>query len=180
MHPDVSPVLRTRISYVCERDSSKITPCNFQLRDSNRRTHSLIPLENHWKINARTQVRAHIAEWFRGAEKYVCVSQARELYRTKSTTTGTRERHNSQNVSRNGLSVLSPYLQRRRCILLSIFIRSEITLLNDWSKRGERRRIQNVSFDSVVSGQVDFEVCRSFLAMLQLANNGNLHSQSHH
>ena len=30
-------------------------------------------------------------------------------------------------------------------------------------------------FDSVVSGQVDFEVCRSFLAMLQLANNGNLH-----
>ena len=31
-----------------------------------------------------------------------------------------------------------------------------------------------MSFDSVVTGQVDFEICRSFLAMLQLANNGNL------
>ena len=111
----------------------------------------------------------------RCGEVRVC-SQARELYRTNST--NYRYERTTQLSKR-----VTEWTQRLEPILAAEEMHPPFDIhkvgdniierLVETEENEDESKI--VSFDSVVSGQVDFEVCRSFLAMLQLANNGNLH-----
>ena len=136
--------------------------------------------------NARpTQVRAHIAEWFRGAEKYVCVFkfQARVLFViSHKLNYYTLENYRYERTTQLSKRV-TEWTQRLEPILAAEEMHPPFDIhkvgdniierLVETEENEDESKI--VSFDSVVTGQVDFEVCRSFLAMLQLANNGNLH-----
>lgn len=102
-------------------------------------------------------VRAHIADWFRGAEKYERTTQlskrVTEWTQRLEPILAEEEKHPPFDIHRVGDKI--------------------IERLVETEENEDESKV--VSFDSVVTGQVDFEVCRSFLAMLQLANNGNLH-----
>ena len=103
-------------------------------------------------------VRAHIAEWFRGAEKYERTTQlskrVTEWTQRLEPILAAEELHPAFDIHEVGDNII------------------ERLVTKDEENDDEESKI--VSFDSVVTGQVDFEICRSFLAMLQLANNGNL------
>jgi len=106
-------------------------------------------------------VRAHLAEWFRGAEKYERTTQlsrrVSEWTKRLEPILAAEETHPPFDIHDVGGEILQAVDSENKAC----------------AQNGDDDSAE-VPFDAIVRGKVEYEVCRTFLAMLQLANDGNL------
>lgn len=105
-------------------------------------------------------VRAHISEWFRGAEKYERTTQlsrrVTEWTKRLEPILAAEELHPPFNIRSIGGEII------------------EAVGNENGGDVDTKSKDASVPFESIVRGKVEYEICRSFLAMLQLANDGNI------